>query len=98
MATRGRSGARLTAGLVRVSRADTGPPWRCTHLDVWADVQVTRPQVAEAAFLLRPAPCVGTGDPRRDPQAAGGGTGAPWARVGYAVPLPRLYLPGSRCG
>lgn len=62
------------------------------------EVHVTRPQVAEAAFLLRPAPGIDVGDPSGDPQAAGGGTGAPGAREGYAVPVPWLSLGRGRCG
>ena len=54
-------------------------PGRQTHLDVWPEVHVTRPQVAEAAFLLRPAPGIDVGDAGGDPQAAAGGTGAPGA-------------------
>lgn len=67
-------------------------PGRRTHLDARPEVHVTGPQVAEAALLLRPAPGVDTGDAGGDPQAAAGGTGAPGAGVGYAVPVPWLYL------
>lgn len=56
------------------------------------DVHVTGPQAAQAALLLRPAAAVDIGDPGRDPQAAGGRAGAPGARVGEAVPVPRLHL------
>jgi len=65
-------------------------------LDVWTQVHVTGPQVAEAALLLGPAVAVGVGDASRDPQAAGGGAGTPGARVGQAVPVPRLCLTCGR--
>lgn len=100
---RGSSGARLEAGPVRleVRRASPlptppAPPGRCTDLDVWTQVHVTGPQVAEAALLLGPAVAVGVGDASRDPQAAGGGAGTPGARVGQAVPVPRLCLTCGR--
>ena len=59
---------------------------------MWPEVHVTRPQVAEAAFLLRPAPGIDVGDAGGDPQAAAGGTGAPGAGVRNAVLVPWLYL------
>lgn len=45
--------------------------------------------------MLRPALGINIGDPSGDPQAAAGGTRAPGACVGYAVPVPRLYLTHS---
>lgn len=65
---------------------------------MWPEVHVTRPQVAEATLLLRPAPGIDVGDAGGDPQAAAGGAGAPGAAVGYAVPVPRLYLIRGCCG
>lgn len=73
------------------------PPLLWTHLDECTDVHIAWPQVAEAAFLLRPALGVNIGDPSGDPQAAAGGTRAPGACVGYAVPVPWLYLTHSIC-
>lgn len=74
------------------------PARRWTHLDVQTDVHIAGPQAAEAALLLRPAAGVDIGDPRGDPQAAAGGTGAPGAGVGEAVPRPGLRLAHGRCG
>ena len=71
---------------------------RWTHLDVWPEVHVARPQVAEAALLRRPAPGVDIGDAGGDPQATAGGTGAPGAGVRNAVLVPRLYLIRVPCG
>lgn len=56
------------------------------------DVHVTGPQVAETALLLGPAAAVDVGDASRDPQATGGGAGAPGASVDKAVPVPGLGL------
>lgn len=73
-------------------------PGRWTHLDVRTDVHVTGPEGTEAALLLRPAAGVAIGDPCGDSQATAGGTGAPRARVGYAVPVPGFDLAHGRCG
>lgn len=80
------------------SKTPPHPPGRWTHLDVQTDVHVTGPQIAEAALLLRPAAGIDIGDPRGDAQATAGGTGAPRARVGYAVPVPGFNLGHGRCG
>lgn len=61
------------------------------------DVRITGPQAAEAALLFRPAAGVDVGDPCGDTQAAAGGTGAPRAGVGEAVPRPGLRLAHGRC-
>lgn len=65
-------------------------------LDVRTDVHVTGPEGTEAALLLRPAAGVAIRDPCGDSQATAGGTGAPWARVGYAVPVPGFDLTHGR--
>lgn len=75
-----------------------GAPRSSPHLDVLGYVHLTRPHVAQAAFLQEPALVVVVGNPGGDAQPAGLGAGTPGWGVHNAVLLPGFVLSLVRCG
>lgn len=67
------------------------------YLDVFGDIDLTRPQVAEAGFFDHLTLIVGVRYPQGQAAAAGLRAGAPGGSLGDAVLMPAPALSGVHC-